>query len=88
MHSAMADVSKAFDPINQNVSLDGLVQTSLPEQVKNTKGYIQYITAVTVVFNNIETESCRVGNGSRQGMFSPCCIFAFTSIKLKRSSHK
>ena len=51
----MVDMSKAFDQINHNVllKLNGIRETSLPEQVIGTLGYILNNTVAGVVFKKI-----------------------------------
>ena len=60
--------------------LDRLRETSYPEQVIDTMGYMPNNTAASV-FNNFETESWSGGNGTRHGSVWSPLLFCFYIIK-------
>ena len=77
VHCAMVDLSKAFDKVNHKILIDKFRKTTLPVQIIDVLEYMFNNTFVNVLVNDVQTESWRLGNGTRQGGILSPLIFSF-----------
>ena len=77
VHSAVIDLTKAFDKMNYATLLNKLRNTSLPKQLLDIFEYMYSNTYVSVSFNKVTGDSWKVGNGTRQGSAISPFIFNY-----------
>ena len=77
VHAALIDMSKAFDRINIHILIKKLGETTLNPVIIDAI-YAMYTNSyVNTSFNNVKSDSWKVGNGVRQGGILSPLLFGF-----------